>query len=73
MEVVLEASAVLQFAASTNETKRTARKAGTHQAALTVFRVMSADDQVHQGPAYMHTDELLDAESRRVDDSLHTH
>jgi len=44
MAVVLEASAVLQFAASTNETKRTARNAGTHRAALTVFRVMSADD-----------------------------
>jgi len=34
---------------------------------------MSADDHVHPGSAYMHTDELTDPEIRHVDGSLNAH
>jgi len=47
-----------------------ARKAG-HIGLLTFFRVMSADDHVHLGSAYMHTDKLTDPEICLVDGSLH--
>ena len=43
-----------------------------HTGPLTVFRVMSADDHVHPGSVYMHTDELTDPEIGHVGGSLHT-